>query len=87
MHIVLHYCAVRLHGCQDAACWVLPLSSQFARPAHPAPAHRSRPLCCSEKIVQGRVDKIAKTLALLEQPFIKDSGKTVAGALRPLRPL
>ena len=30
--------------------------------------------------MQGRVDKIAKTMALLEQPYIKDSGKTVAGA-------
>jgi elongation factor Ts len=28
--------------------------------------------------VQGRVDKIAKEFALLEQPFIKDSNKTVA---------
>lgn len=36
---------------------------------------------CSEKIVQGRVDKIAKTMALLEQPYIKDSGKTVTGEL------
>jgi hypothetical protein len=29
--------------------------------------------------VQGRVDKIAKTMALLEQPYIKDTNKTVAG--------
>ncbi len=35
---------------------------------------------CREKIVQGRVDKIAKTMALLEQPFIKDTNKTVGGA-------
>ena len=34
--------------------------------------------------MQGRVDKIAKTMALLEQPFIKDSSKTVAGALMAL---
>ncbi len=31
-----------------------------------------------EKMVEGRISKIAKTLALLEQPFIKDSSKTVA---------
>ena len=29
-------------------------------------------------MVEGRLSKIAKTLALLEQPFIKDSSKTVA---------
>ena len=29
------------------------------------------------KIVEGRVAKIAKERALLEQPFIKDTGKTV----------
>ena len=29
-------------------------------------------------MVEGRISKIAKTLALLEQPFIKDSSKTVA---------
>ena len=29
-------------------------------------------------MVEGRIGKIAKTLALLEQPFIKDSSKTVA---------
>ena len=28
-------------------------------------------------MVEGRLSKIAKTLALLEQPFIKDSSKTV----------
>ena len=37
----------------------------------PGPPHR-------EKMVEGRLSKIAKTLALLEQPFIKDSSKTVA---------
>jgi elongation factor Ts len=30
------------------------------------------------KIVEGRVAKIFKERALLEQPFIKDTGKTVA---------
>jgi translation elongation factor EF-Ts len=30
------------------------------------------------KIVDGRVAKIAKERALLEQPFIKDTGKSVA---------
>lgn len=29
--------------------------------------------------MQGRVDKIAKEMALLEQQFIKDTNKTVAG--------
>ncbi len=33
---------------------------------------------CREKIVQGRVDKIGKEMALLEQQFIKDTNKTVA---------
>ncbi len=40
------------------------------------------PLRCRPKIVQGRVDKIAKTMALLEQPFVKDSGKTVAEVVK-----
>ena len=30
-----------------------------------------------EKMVEGRLGKIAKELALLEQPFIKDNTKTV----------
>ena len=29
--------------------------------------------------MQGRVDKIAKEMALLEQAFVKDTSKTVAG--------
>jgi len=39
---------------------------------------KSKPEAIREKIVQGRVDKIAKELALLEQPFVKDTNKTVA---------
>jgi translation elongation factor EF-Ts len=34
---------------------------------------------CRPKIVDGRVAKIAKEMALLEQPFVKDTDKTVAG--------
>merc|ERR1711918_23406 len=34
------------------------------------------------KIVDGRIGKIAKTLALLEQPFIKDTSVTVAEYLK-----
>ena len=34
------------------------------------------------KIVDGRIGKIAKTLALLEQPFIKDTNMTVAEYLK-----
>ena len=37
---------------------------------------------CREKIVQGRVDKIAKTMALLEQPYIKDTTKTVGEVVK-----
>ncbi|PRW58941.1 elongation factor Ts [Chlorella sorokiniana] len=43
---------------------------------------KSKPEQMREKIVQGRVDKIAKTMALLEQPYIKDSGKTVAEVIK-----
>jgi elongation factor Ts len=39
---------------------------------------QSKPEAMREKIVQGRVDKIAKEMALLEQSFIKDTSKTVA---------
>jgi elongation factor Ts len=38
----------------------------------------SKPEAIRAKIVDGRVAKIAKELALLEQPFIKDTNKTVA---------
>ncbi len=68
--------------CLPMLCWVLLVNRRCARPRQTRfPA--CLPAClpaCSEKIVQGRVDKIAKTMALLEQPYIKDSGKTVAGA-------
>ena len=43
---------------------------------------KSKPEAIREKIVQGRVDKIAKEMALLEQPFIKDTGKTVADHIK-----
>ena len=33
---------------------------------------------CREKIVQGRVDKIAKEMSLMDQAFIKDTSLTVA---------
>ena len=36
------------------------------------------PRACRGKIVDGRVAKIAKERALLEQPFIKDTSKSVA---------
>jgi elongation factor Ts len=38
---------------------------------------KSKPEAIREKIVAGRVEKIAKTMALLEQPFVKDTNKTV----------
>jgi translation elongation factor EF-Ts len=37
-----------------------------------------RCLCRRPKIVEGRIAKIAKEMALMEQAFIKDTGKTVA---------
>lgn len=40
---------------------------------------KSKPEAIREKIVAGRVEKIAKEQALLEQDFIKDTSKTVAG--------
>ena len=43
---------------------------------------KSKPENIREKIVQGRVDKIAKELALMEQPFIKDTGKTVSDVIK-----
>jgi len=39
---------------------------------------KSKPEAIREKIVAGRVDKIGKEMALLEQVFIKDTSKTVA---------
>ena len=37
---------------------------------------------CREKIVQGRVDKIAKEMSLMDQAFIKDTSLTVAVSWR-----
>lgn len=64
------------------------LPNWHAWPALPAPltACPCPPTCpaclarppCSEKIVVGRVEKIAKEMALMEQQFIKDTSKTVA---------
>ena len=42
----------------------------------------SKPENMRAKIVEGRVAKTVKTMALLEQPFIKDSNKTVDTAIR-----
>ena len=42
----------------------------------------SKPEAIRSKIVDGRVEKIAKTMALMEQPFIKDSNKTVADHIK-----
>ena len=43
---------------------------------------KSKPEAIREKIVQGRVDKIAKEMALLEQQFIKDTNKTVGDHIK-----
>ena len=43
---------------------------------------KSKPEEIREKIVQGRLDKIAKELALMEQPFIKDTSKTVEDVIK-----
>ncbi|KAI8113284.1 hypothetical protein M9435_003288 [Picochlorum sp. BPE23] len=43
---------------------------------------KSKPEEIREKIIQGRLDKIAKEMALLEQPFIKDTSKTVAEVIK-----
>ena len=74
LHVLLH--AVRLaanprrhHAAAD-------------RPRLPAWAARSFFLPRREKIVQGRVDKIAKEMSLLDQQFIKDTNKTVAVSAR-----
>jgi elongation factor Ts len=37
-----------------------------------------KPDAMKEKIVEGRIGKRLKELALLEQPYIKDSGMTVS---------
>ena len=42
----------------------------------------SKPEAMRPKIVEGRVSKNLKTMALLEQPYIKDSTKTVDTAIR-----
>ena len=38
--------------------------------------------CCRAKIVEGRVAKTLKTVALLEQPFIKDGDKSVSTIIK-----
>jgi len=42
----------------------------------------SKPENIRGQIVQGRLDKIAKEMALLEQPFVKDTSKTVAEVIK-----
>lgn len=42
----------------------------------------SKPEAIREKIVEGRVQKIAKERALLEQDFIKDTSKTVGDYIK-----
>ncbi|KAK9829492.1 hypothetical protein WJX72_006188 [[Myrmecia] bisecta] len=42
----------------------------------------SKPEAIRGKIVEGRLAKIAKQKALLEQPFIKDTGKTVSEVIK-----
>ena len=39
-------------------------------------------LACRAKIVEGRVAKTLKTVALLEQPFIKDGDRSVATVIK-----
>ena len=43
---------------------------------------QSKPENIRGQIVQGRLDKIAKEMALLEQPFVKDTSKTVAEVIK-----
>eukprot|EP00884_Botryococcus_braunii_P014023 jgi/Botrbrau1/22621/Bobra.176_1s0049.2 len=43
---------------------------------------KSKPEAIRGKIVDGRVAKIAKERALLEQPFVKDTNKTVAEVIK-----
>jgi len=38
---------------------------------------KDKPAAVIEKIVQGKVDKYYSTVCLMEQPFIKDSNKTI----------
>ena len=38
---------------------------------------KDKPAAVVEKIVQGKVDKYYSTVCLMEQPFIKDSNKTI----------
>ena len=42
----------------------------------------SKPENIRGQIVQGRLDKIAKEMSLLEQPFVKDTSKTVAEVIK-----
>jgi elongation factor Ts len=43
---------------------------------------KSKPENIREKIVQGRIEKMAKEMSLLDQPFIKDSDKTVGEVIK-----
>ena len=78
--LVLVTVRLRVLRQQAAGCTFWPCAT--ARHQHPP--HR-RPAPCpprSEKIVQGRVDKIAKEMSLMDQQFIKDTSKTVAVSAR-----
>ncbi len=43
---------------------------------------QSKPVEIREKIVSGRIDKLLAQRVLLEQPFVKDPGKTVADLIK-----
>ena len=60
------------------ACLARLAAAAAAQTPKPWPG-RCTAVFCRAKIVDGRVAKIAKEMALLEQQFIKDTSKTVAG--------
>lgn len=44
--------------------------------------HAAWLLCCRWQIVEGRLEKIKKNFALLEQPALRDNNKTVAEIIK-----
>ena len=73
-----------MEGVCASLCHAAPAAASHARQHVSHPAARTRILCglCRAKIVEGRVAKTLKTVALLEQPFIKDGDKSVATIIK-----
>lgn len=74
-------CLIRNNLAASHACCGLQKAGQLLTSLwsdHTWLEHDTCPLSCRPKIVEGRLNKIRSQKALLEQPFIKDTGSSVA---------